>query len=209
MYERLDRVSTRLEWLGLTHRSAKILMFRRMAGDDDISALRRPAAVVEPVKDYTRAQAIKGPRDFRAPLNRLVDAVDPESEQARHFQNLVNAYIQSGSQNSDTEAQIRALLTRWRDNDAKLRPTLKNSFLLQEIAPLSEELSTLSAAGLSALDYLDRSEPSPEDWRNQQLAAFTEAKAPQANLLLMVVDPIQQLIEASSRKDTKAPNNSQ
>jgi hexosaminidase len=197
MYQRLDYLSTRLEWLGLTHRSAKYPMLRRMAGDDDITALSTLAEVVEPVKDYTRMDAIKGPWDFRAPLNRFVDAVDPESEQARHFQQLVTVYIQSAFKDAAAEARIRAFLTGWRDNDTKLRPTLQKSFLLQEITPLSEGLSSVSAAGLFALDYLDKSEPSTEDWRKQQLAAVGQARTPKANLLLMIVDPVQQLVDAS------------
>jgi hypothetical protein len=55
----------------------------------------------------------------------------------------------------------------------------------------------LRSAGLQALDYLDRSEPSPEPWRAQQLMLIEQAKTPKADLLLIVVAPIQQLIEAS------------
>src|SRR4029077_1681762 len=48
MYARLNAMSLHLEWLGLTHRSAKIHMLHRMAGTADISALRVLADVVEP-----------------------------------------------------------------------------------------------------------------------------------------------------------------
>jgi hypothetical protein len=50
---------------------------------------------------------------------------------------------------------------------------------------------------LQALDYLDRSQPSPESWRTQQLGVVEQAKARKADLLLMVAVPVQQLIEAS------------
>src|SRR5262249_52231221 len=98
MYTRLDELSWRLEWLGLTHRSHEISMLHRMTGSDDIEALRTLAAVAEPVKDYARFEAVKGPWDFRAPLNHLVDDANPESETARNFQDLVQRYIQSGFQ---------------------------------------------------------------------------------------------------------------
>jgi hypothetical protein len=78
-----------------------------------------------------------------------------------------------------------------------LHPLLEQSFLLHEVMPLSENLAALGAAGLQALDYLDKSEPSPESWRTQQLTLVEQAKTPTADLLLMVVAPIQQLIEAS------------
>ena len=138
--------------------------------------------------------------DFRAPLNRLVDAARPESDLARRFQEAVQAYIQSGYKDRAAEAQIRARLTAWRDNDRKLRPSLRQSFLLSDVAPLSEELSALADVGLYALDYLGRSESVPQEWRTQQLQWIEQAKTPKADLLLMVVAPVQQLIEASARQ---------
>ncbi len=197
MYARLSKLSWRLTAIGLTHESGKTQMLQRMADSDDLSALRVLADVVEPVKDYTRMDAVKGPWDFRAPLNRLVDAARPESDVARRFQESVQAYIQSGYKDRAAEEQIRARLTAWRDNDRKLRPALQQSFLLTEVAPLSEELSALADSGLYALDYLGRSESTPQAWRAQQVQLIEGAKAPNANLLLMVVAPVQQLIEAT------------
>jgi hexosaminidase len=197
MYARLDKISQRLEWLGLTHRSSLVLALYRMAGANDVSALRTLAEVVEPVKDYARWNSLKGVWDFRAPLDRLVDIAHPESEQARHFRDALQTYTGSGYKDEAAEEKIRARLILWRDNDAKLHPVLEQSFLLKELEPLSEDLSTLAAAGLLALDYLDRSTPSPNSWRAQQLALVESAKTPKADLLLMVVDPVQRLIEAS------------
>jgi len=197
MYARLGEISWRLELLGLTHRSAKTLLLHRMTGNDDIAAARTLVDVVEPVKDYVRMDNTKGAWDFRAPLDRLVDAVSPESEVARRFGDLVHIYVQGGYKDQAAEAQIRSWLTTWRDNDAKLKPILASSFLMQEDVPLSEDLSDLGATGLQALDYLDKSEPSPESWRTQQAALLTRAQSPRADLLLMVVAPIQELVEGS------------
>jgi len=123
----------------------------------------------------------------------------PESDVARSFRNLVQEYIQSGYKDRAAEAQIRALLTGWRDNDAKLHPLIEQSFLLHEIAPLSEDLSALGAMGTQALDYLGKSEPS-ESWSSQQLALIERTRTPKADLLLMVVGPVQQLVEATARQ---------
>lgn len=198
MYARLNAISMHLETLGLTHRSARMHMLHRMAGTEDITALRVLADVAEPVKDYTRWDDSKGPIDFHSPLVRMIDAVYPESDVARRFANLVKGYIQSGYKDQAAEAQIRASLTSWRDNDSKLHSLLGQSFLLQEVAPLSGNLSAIGAAGLQALDYLDKSQASPESWRAQQLGVMEQAKARQADLLLMVVAPVQQLIDASA-----------
>jgi hexosaminidase len=198
MYARLEEVGWRLEWLGLTHRSHETPMLHRMAGTDDIEALRTLAAVVEPVKDYARFEAVKGPWDFRAPLNHLVDDASPESETARRFQDLVRQYIQSRFQDREAETSIRTYLTNWHDNDQKLEPILERSFLLREVAPLSQQLSMVGTTGLVALDYLDKSQVPSQEWRTRQLAGLDAAKAPIAALLLSVIEPVRQLIEASA-----------
>ncbi len=196
MYARLESFSLRLEWFGLTHTSARTLMLRRMAGTEDVAALALLADALEPVKDYTRWKA-NPHADFHAPLNRMVDAVYAENDVARRFRDAVQAYLQGGHSDAALEAQIRAHLIAWRDNDATLRPLLNDRSLLQELAPISANLSALSAAGLQALDYLIRGGVSPEPWRTQQLALATQAKAPAADMLLVVVSPIEQLIEAT------------
>ena len=198
MYARLNAVSLDLEWLGLTHKSARMHMLHRMAGTADISALRVLADVVEPVKDYNRWDDSKGPINFHSPLNQLIDAVYPESDTARQFATEVQSFLQSGSKDQATEAQIRSQLTLWRDNDARLHPVIAQSALLQEDAPLSQDLSALGAAGLQALDFIDKSQPAPDSWKTQQQSLLDEAKKPKAAMLLMVVAPVQQLVDASA-----------
>ena len=198
MYARLDAVSLDLEWLGLTHRSARALMLKRMAGTEDISALKVLADVVEPVKDYNRWDDAKGPIDFHAPLTRLIDAVYPESDAAREFSALVQNYLQGGVKDRGLEQQIHDKLTCWRDNDSKLSPLLSKSSLLQEDASLSQNLSLVAAAGLQALDYLDHGQPAPDSWKSAEDSIIQDAKKPKAGLLLMVAEPVQQLVDASA-----------
>src|SRR5579862_7368894 len=198
MYTRMDAISYDLEWLGLTHNSVRTEMLKRMAGNADITALHVLADVVEPVKDYNRWDDAKGPIDFHAPLNRMIDAVDPESETARRFSDLVQAFAQSGYKDKAAEAQIRSYLTTWRDNDARLHPVLAQSALLQEDVPLSQSLSALGATGLQALDYLDKGQTAPDSWKAQQNSVLDQAKTRQADVMLMVVGPVQQLVDASA-----------
>jgi len=196
MYRRLNAVSLDLESLGLTHRSARMHMLHRMAGTGDISALRVLADVVEPVKDYNRWDDAKGPIDFHAPLTRMIDAVYPESDVARHFSDLVQTFIKSGYKDLATETEIRMWLTTWRDNDVRLHPLLQQTFLLKQDVALSQNLSALGAAGLEALDYLDKGQPEPDSWKTQQVALINQAKLRTDDLLLMVIGPIEQLVEA-------------
>jgi hexosaminidase len=193
MYARMNAVSLDLEWLGLTHRSARYEMLHRMAGDSDIAGLQVFANVVEPVKDYDRSKDDR-PINFHAPLNHMIDAVYPESDTAREFSNLVQTFVQSGYKDQAAEAQIRNWLTRWRDNDAQLSPLLGRSFLLEEDVPLSRDLSTLGTAGLQALDHYDKGTQPPDDWKKQQAAAIEQMKKSRAGLLLMVAAPVEQLI---------------
>jgi len=198
MYARMNAVSRNLEWLGLTHLSARQRMLERTAAGGDTAALRVLADVVEPVKDYNRWDDSKGPIDFHAPLNRMIDAVYPESDTARQFAGLVQGFLQGGAKDQATEAQLRMWLAMWRDNDAKAHSLLEQSSLLQENEAISQDLSALGGAGLQALDYIDRSQPAPDAWRAQQSAVADQAKKPKAGLLLMVAAPVQQLIEASA-----------
>ena len=73
----------------------------------------------------------------------------------------------------------------------------EKSILLKEVGPLSQNLSAVGAAGLAALDYLDRGEPAPAAWVMQQLAVVEQAKKPQAQLLIVVVPAVEKLIQAS------------
>ena len=197
MYTRMHAVSLELDALGLTHNSTRDRMLQRMAGTADTAALRVLADVVEPVKDYNRWDDSKGPINFHAPLTRLIDAAYPESSTAREFGSLVQQYIQSGFKDQAAEKQLRTWLIIWRDNDAKLEPILKQSSLLEEDVPISQNLAMVAAAGLQALDYLDRGEAEPELWKAQQIAVIEVAKKPIAGLLLQITAPIEQLVQAA------------
>ena len=61
-----------------------------------------------------------------------------------------------------------------------------------------KRLAMLGAAGLQALEYLDKGQPEPDLWKTQQLAVIDQAKKPVAGLLLMVTAPVEQLVEASA-----------
>lgn len=204
MYSRMHAVSLELEALGMNQLSARGRMLQRMAGTSDTTALQVLANVVEPVKDYNRwSDEQKGPINFHAPLTRLIDAAYPESNTAREFNDLVQKFIQSGYKDRTAEEQIRHWLTLWRANDAKLEPVLHDSYLLEEDIPVSQNLAMVAAAGLQALDYLDSRQPEPELWRAQQIAVLEVAKKPVAGLLLQVVAPIEQLVQAAGQGQSK------
>jgi hexosaminidase len=198
MYARLDRINDWLDAYGVTQNTNYDVMLRRIAGTDDISALRTLVDVVEPVKGYSRANLAASEPTGLTALNRVVDAARPESATARRFSALVDELV-SGHAKPGVEAQIRSRLAQWRDNQAKLGAA-ENSSLVQEVLPVSQNLSALGTAGLQALDYLDRGEKAPDDWTTQQLAIAQQAFQPKAQVLLMVAPAVQKLIQASARE---------
>jgi hexosaminidase len=201
MYERIEAVSRELDEIGLTHRTIEKLMLRRMAGTHDIAPLVILANVVEPVKEYVREEeATKAgiTRSSLDALNRLVDAVPPESQTARRFARSVDHFLAGDTRGGPTEAEIRATLMSWRDNDARLAPLLQRSYLLKEAIPLSQKLAALGDAGLQALDYRDKGERAPAEWTALQLAFIEEVKKPQADLLLMIAPAVQRLVESAA-----------
>ncbi len=185
MYQRMSRVSERLNWLGLTHNSNYQPMLRRIADTDDLTPLQALADVVEPVKAYAREGLVTTEPTSLTPLNRLIDAARPESEAARRFGLMVDDFLASKT----NDAAIRQQLIRWRDNDAQFQPMIQRSFLLAELVPLSQQLSALATAGLEALDANH-----PDTWKAQQQAIIEQAKKPQAQLLLVIAPSIEKLV---------------
>jgi hexosaminidase len=202
MYARLGAESRRLEALGLTHRASENRMLRRMAGQEDISALRVLADVVEPVKEYDR-ENLHGPGSIATPLNRLIDAVPPESETARKFGVQVDELIAGKFQDKTLEKQIRAELAEWSGNYAALEPLFQSSFIVAEVEPVSKNLSALADIGLASLDYVDKGQTASGDWTAQQLATIKQADTKKADLLLMVGPSIQKLVVASGNVNAK------
>jgi hexosaminidase len=175
MYRRLDAVSRKLEWTGLTHLSSYLPMLRRMAGDQSIDALKVLADVVQPANQDQRDEANN---TQATPLNRLVDAARSKSKTARDFAALVDKM---------DRPQIRAWLILWRDNDAKLGDLLEKSFLLKENIPASKDLSRLAAIALDALD----------GHTSDQSAFLEQAKKLHAQVELAIVPAIEKLIQTA------------
>src|SRR6266567_1372921 len=201
MYARLDIISQRLEWLGLTHRTQPRKMLHRIAGpatSEEFAALVTLADVLEPVKDYTRGESTSYQAITTTPLNHMVDAVPPESDAGRRFGELVDKFISTSCLDGNTRERLRAQFVAWRDNDAKLQPLAQRSFLAKEATANSQDLSTLGTAGLAALDSIAKGQPAPDAWKAQQLAIIEQVKKPKAQLLLIPAHAIQKLIEAAS-----------
>lgn len=196
MYARLGVISRQLDWLGLTHNTSYPVMLRRISGGENSKDLRVLADVVEPTKGYTRYKTAVVKPTALVPLNRLVDAARPESIEARNFSENVDAFLANPSVGADKD-KIRSMLERWQSAAANLPVLEDRSFLMKELVPVSQNLRDASAAGLQALDYLEKNTTSPEEWRTSALTTLDAAGQTQAQVTLAVVPPIRKLVVAS------------
>ena len=194
MYQRLEILSQKLVYYGLTYRSASQRMLSRLSGYSDLTNLQVLASVVQPPRDYAR-EGLKAYNAF-TPLNRLVDTVPPESDKAREF-NEVAARIAEGKSVSGDWQKARQCLLLWRDNDAVLHPLLVRSDLTAELVPLSRSLSQVATIGLRALDTLQNCPPVSVEAKKEQLPSLKEFEKPEAVLLNMVVPGVELLVKAA------------
>ncbi len=197
MYQRLALASWKLEYDGLNSQADVNVMLQRMSGDLNPVPLQVLTAVVKPPVGYKRYDLEDGPSYTTfTPLNRLVDAVSPESETARQFNELAKL-IASGHETPEQWRQARQWLTLWRDNDARLQPLLAQSKITEELVPLSHGLNQVAVIGLQALDDLENNRAMDANTRQQNLASLKIAEKPQAVLVDMVVPSVELLVEAT------------
>ena len=197
MYQRLAIVSSKLAYYGLNSQADVNVMLHRMSGDPNPVALQVFAAVMQPPVGYKRYDLEDDPNYTTfTPLNRLVDAVHPESETARQFNDLAKL-IAAGKATPEQWRQARESLKLWRDNDAKLQPMLVRSNITEELVPLSHGLNQVAVIGLQALDDLENNRAMDANSRSQNLAALKTDAKPQAVLIDMVTQSVQLLVQAT------------
>jgi hexosaminidase len=201
MYARMEAESSRLEWLGLTHRTYQRPMVQRMAGSgpaEETAALSTLVTALEPVKDYDRESEKIEPSN-QTPLNRTVDAVRPESETSRKFSVAADEYLASSCKDAAKAADLRAQLTLWAGNDARLQPLVQRSSLAKDAGPASAALSQAAQLALDALNRLAQGTSLTEDQKKQAIDALNaaELQAHKSQLTLPARAAFQKLIEAS------------
>jgi hexosaminidase len=203
MYARMETEATRLEWLGLTHRSFQRVMLQRLADSwtpAEFDALRALAQALEHQKDYSREASAGSPPTSLTPLNRLVDAVYPESDVSRRFSLLVDQFVASGCKDADIVAELRARLEEWASIEDRLQPLAQRSHLVKEAAPASAALSQSAKIVLTALDVVNNGTPISDEQRKALISTLArlEEQAHKAQLTMPELPAFQRLIEAAS-----------
>jgi hexosaminidase len=196
MYRRLEYVSSELDLLGVRHRTKHLEMLQRMVGDENVAPLKKLADILKPTGLGVRQKTQK--YTSLMPLNRMVDAVLPESETARQFGDLVDKALSDRMGSTETWLQLRKQLSSWQKIAVELKPTIERSFLLKEIGPVSQTVFDLCAKGTQALDYVRTQQTPPDGWKESAALLMERAEKPQAEMLVAIVPPIKKLIEAAN-----------
>jgi hexosaminidase len=198
MYRRLAVISLQLEELGLAHKKNQDMMLRRLLRSDDIGPLKTLVSIVEPVKEYRRYQ--QRPQTMLSPLTGVVDATTPDSEAARRFALMVDAFLADAPRFQLYRSELGQMMAAWQTSGATLEPLIDRSPSLKEVKPLAANLSVLGETGLEALSYLKLGLSSTPEWRTQSLLKMDEAAKPYGALEFMVVPSVRKLILATASK---------
>ncbi len=196
MYRRLEAVSRMLEWTGIQHRSNYAPMLDRLSGNHF-------APPVRVLADACEALGL-GPRHAHrntteTPLNRMVDAARPESESVRALELAAARVAADPAAATADVADLRAQFTRWAANDREFEPLADANSLLEELKPVSRDLSAVGALGLRLLDMVVAGQPAPPDWLAAQDAELKRMLEPDADLRLAAVRPVRILLDTAAR----------
>jgi hexosaminidase len=160
MYARLEPVSRNLEFTGAMHRANYQPMLDRIAGDQPVGPLR---VLADAVEAFGLGTGRTGRPTGTMPVNRFVDACQPESELARSMELAAKRFVANPAGGKEDAALLRRQFETWAANDALFQRMAENNKLLAEVIPLSKDLSALGEAGLKLLDYLTPPPPAPAE----------------------------------------------
>lgn len=191
MYRRMDIVSKRLTEQGSTHSTQYEEKLRMLVSVDGFETLKILTDVLEEVKYHGRMPALLTMENVNLPefaLDRIVDAVRPESMSARDFNKLVDVFIEN-EEDEELKTQIIAQLEIWKENHDKLEPFILINEKLKDIENISAELELVSEAALSRLQGFNK------DFNKDEISeklVFLETG--EAGVILAVVPGLRKLV---------------
>ena len=148
MLKRILPVSHNLEELGITHIKNRDVILRNLSNNQDITALLTLQKIFEPLKMYSRNKGGTAYQTY-SPFTLFADACSADAVDAVIFNTLAKQY--SAKQDSETKKTIKNYLLKWSENHEHFT-RLKMSPILNELEPLSKNLSEASKIILQILD---------------------------------------------------------
>jgi hexosaminidase len=182
MYRRLDATSHWLDMQGIAHLSELRAMRARLIGSTDptlLGQLSMLASILEPVKGYKRHSMQKYSSIF--PFNRLVDAIPPESDAARNFNDAVAR--------GDLD-YARARLAEWKSNAERLLPILADISLLNEDVDVAGAVGIVCSIGLEGFQM-----KKTPDQHIADLNSLVNLATPHNEMLIQIIPGVRKLVE--------------
>ena len=188
MYQRLESVSSLLDWTGVEHRSNYQRMLDRLGGGE-------PLRILADASEASGIEVRQKARQYTSlvPLNRFVDAIPPESQSVRRLEQEARRLVASQAGESE---ELNVAFTAWARNDARLRPPA-------ELAALSKNLSRVGSIGRLALDYLRTGQAPPDGWIAEQTQALDGMQKPEAEVILAAPRAVRLLLNALAENSKK------
>jgi len=196
MYRRLTVESTRLEALGLTHRTHEAAALRQLAGSNDIGALQVFASVLGPLA--------LGPRHRiqnttpATPFDRLGDAVRPDPASRHELEQAVAAFVKAPTPASGSA--LTAQFDQWAAAVPEIERQMEQSPLLALARPRVEQWPALAEAGAQAVHYIESGAAPPAGWEQQQMALIAAAAKPQTLVRFTFLPELQALVQAAAAR---------
>ncbi len=196
LYRRLAVVGAQLEELGLTTDDHTARMLRRVAPGLDLAPLQSVLAVASPVS--LGGRRFTGQAMQFIPLTTLSEAAVPDPPAAREVAAEVKAVLADAPRYGAYRESLARVFRGWRDAAPELAALAERSPMVSEALPVARDLADLGAAGLEALAYLADGTAAPPAWVVDRTALLARAALVKANLRLMVVPALHDLIVAAA-----------
>jgi len=204
MYRRLAIMSRRLDALGVTHISNPQRGLRAIS-EGYPSALEVLSSVVQPVDFGERYKEQR--TSPLTPMTNVIDFTVPDPLSRNEFAQSVAAYLQSSKRPGSSEhAADRALLERtfnaWAAAALDISVQSATNPRLKSIATRRSQLLQLASLGLQAMAHIESQETPADSWLTAQESLVRECAQPQELLDFVVLEPLRDLIRATSSRTT-------
>ncbi|VUC89482.1 Beta-hexosaminidase [Raoultella terrigena] len=199
MYQRLQAMDG---WstvsVGLQQHGQQLVQFTRLANGGSTLALQILAQAIEPAHYYTRQHLKFQANNYHQfePLNRLADALPPESDTVRSLDRWAERLISDAEDNESADA-LRHVFTRWQNNTADALALTESSYQLAAIGPVVQQVDKLATLGLRLTDLVARQGTLDDKEYASVQAQLDEAAKTQDELVIAAVYPLEKLLRAT------------
>lgn len=199
MYQRLQAADS---WstvsVGLQQHAQQQVQFTRLANNANTIPLQILAQALEPAHYYTR-QHLKfqaGNYHQFEPLNRMADALPPESITVRYLDIRVSNLI-SDAEDTESADALRHIFTRWQNNTPEALMLSEGNYQLAAMKPVILQVDKLAALGLRLTDLVARQGALDDKEYASIQAQLDEAAKTQDEVVIAAVYPLEKLLRAT------------